>query len=45
MVTISVVEKMYFNVNCVILDCTTVTIGSNVFFTFNVQLYTATAGR
>jgi maltose O-acetyltransferase len=30
---ISCGENVYFNVNCVILDCTTVTIGSNVFFT------------
>jgi maltose O-acetyltransferase len=39
---ISCGENVYFNVNCVILDCTTVTIGSNVFFAPNVQLYTAT---
>jgi acetyltransferase-like isoleucine patch superfamily enzyme len=30
---ISCGENVYFNVNCVILDCTTVTIGSNVFRT------------
>ena len=32
---------MYFNVNCVVLDGAKVTIGSNVFFAPNVQLYTA----
>ena len=35
-------ENVYFNVNCVVLDCTTVTIGSNVFFGPGVQIYTAT---
>lgn len=35
-------DKVYFNVNCVVLDCATVTIGSNVFIAPNVQLYTAT---
>ena len=39
---ISCGENVYFNVNCVILDCTKVTIGSNVFFAPGVQLYTAT---
>ena len=35
-------ENVYFNVNCVVLDCAKVTIGSNVFFAPGVQLYTAT---
>ena len=35
-------EKVYFNFNCVVLDVNTITIGSNVFFGPNVQLYTAT---
>ncbi|MCF6140890.1 sugar O-acetyltransferase [Flavobacterium sp. K77] len=35
-------ENVYFNMNCVVLDCATVTIGSNVFIAPNVQLYTAT---
>lgn len=35
-------DNVYFNVNCVVLDCATVTIGSNVFIAPNVQLYTAT---
>ena len=34
-------DNVYFNVNCVILDGAKVTIGSNVFFAPNVQLYTA----
>ena len=34
-------DNVYFNVNCVILDGAKVTIGSNVFFGPNVQLYTA----
>ena len=34
-------DNVYFNVNCVVLDCATVTIGSNVFIAPNVQLYTA----
>jgi maltose O-acetyltransferase len=39
---ISCGENVYFNVNCVVLDCASVSIGSNVFFAPNVQLYTAT---
>jgi maltose O-acetyltransferase len=39
---ISVGEKVYFNFNCVVLDATKVTIGSNVLFGPNVQIYTAT---
>ena len=35
-------DNVYFNVNCVVLDCAPVHIGSNVFFAPNVQLYTAT---
>jgi maltose O-acetyltransferase len=35
-------ENLYANFNCVILDCATVTIGNNVFFGPNVQLYAAT---
>ena len=35
-------DNVYFNVNCVVLDSAAVTIGSNVFFAPNVQLYTAT---
>lgn len=34
-------ENVYFNVNCVVLDCTKVTIGSNVLFGPGVQIYTA----
>ena len=34
-------DNVYFNVNCVVLDCTKVTIGSNVLFAPGVQLYTA----
>lgn len=34
-------ENVYFNVNCVVLDCAPVTIGSNVFIAPNVQIYTA----
>lgn len=34
-------DNVYFNVNCVVLDSAKVTIGSNVFFAPNVQLYTA----
>jgi maltose O-acetyltransferase len=34
-------DNVYFNVNCVVLDCAPVRIGSNVFFGPNVQLYTA----
>lgn len=35
-------DNVYFNVNCVVLDSTKVTIGSNVLFAPGVQLYTAT---
>jgi maltose O-acetyltransferase len=35
-------DNVYFNVNCVVLDCAPVKIGSNVFFAPNVQIYTAT---
>lgn len=35
-------DNVYFNVNCVVLDCGPVTIGSNVMFAPNVQIYTAT---
>jgi maltose O-acetyltransferase len=34
-------NDVYFNVNCVVLDSAKVTIGSNVFFAPNVQIYTA----
>ena len=34
--------NVYFNVNCVVLDAAKVTIGDNVFFGPNVQIYTAT---
>ena len=34
-------DNVYFNVNCVVLDCAPIKIGSNVFFAPNVQLYTA----
>jgi maltose O-acetyltransferase len=34
-------ENVYFNVNCVVLDVSKVTIGSNVLFAPGVQLYTA----
>jgi len=34
-------DNVYFNVNCVVLDGTKVTIGSNVLFAPGVQLYTA----
>ena len=34
-------ENVYFNVNCVVLDCAPVNIGSNVFIAPNVQIYTA----
>jgi maltose O-acetyltransferase len=40
-VTTSIGDNVFFNVNCVVLDCTKVTIGSNVFLP-GVQLYTAT---
>ncbi|WP_460675314.1 sugar O-acetyltransferase [Larkinella ripae] len=35
-------EKVFFNFNCVVLDVTTVTIGSRTLFGPNVQIYTAT---
>lgn len=35
-------EKVFFNFNCVVLDVMPVTIGSNVLFGPNVQIYTAT---
>ena len=34
-------DNVYFNVNCVVLDCAPVKIGSNVFFAPGVQIYTA----
>jgi maltose O-acetyltransferase len=39
---ISCGDNVYFNVNCVVLDCAPIKIGSNVFFAPNVQIYTAT---
>ena len=35
------VRRELFNVNCVVLDGAKVTIGDNVFFAPNVQIYTA----
>lgn len=35
-------EQVYFNVNCVVLDAATVTIGNNVFIGPGVHVYTAT---
>jgi maltose O-acetyltransferase len=35
-------DRVYFNFNCVVLDCAAVTIGSDVFFGPNVQVYAAT---
>ena len=35
-------DRVYFNFNCVILDPAAVTIGDDVFFGPNVQIYTAT---
>ena len=35
-------KNVYFNVNCVVLDTMKVTIGDNVFFGPNAQIYTAT---
>jgi maltose O-acetyltransferase len=35
-------EKVYFNVNCVVLDAAKVTIGSDVFIGPGVHIYTAT---
>src|SRR4051812_22622781 len=34
-------DRVYFNFNCVILDCAAVTIGDDVFFAPNVQVYAA----
>ena len=34
--------KVFFNFNCVVLDCAKVTIGNNVLFAPSVQIYTAT---
>lgn len=39
---ISCGERVYFNVNCVVLDVAKVTIGNDVMFAPGVQLYTAT---
>ena len=39
---ISLGDKVYFNFNCVVLDVNKVTIGNNVLFGPNVQIYTAT---
>lgn len=39
---ISLGDKVFFNFNCVVLDVMPVTIGSNVLFGPNVQIYTAT---
>ncbi len=39
---ITVGDRVFFNFNCVILDVAPVTIGSNVLFGPNVQIYTAT---
>ena len=35
-------KKVFFNFNCVVLDCAQVTIGDNVLFAPSVQIYTAT---
>ncbi len=35
-------ERVYFNVNCVVLDVAKVTIGNDVMFAPGVQIYTAT---
>jgi maltose O-acetyltransferase len=35
-------ENVYFNVNCIVLDVMSVTIGCNVFFGPSVHIYTAT---
>ncbi len=35
-------ERVYFNVNCVVLDVAKITIGNDVMFAPGVQLYTAT---
>ena len=34
-------QNLYINYNCIILDCNKVSIGNNVFFGPNVQIYTA----
>lgn len=39
---ITVGERVFFNFNCVVLDVSTVTIGSRTLFGPNVQIYTAT---
>ncbi len=39
---ISCGDKVYFNTNCVLLDCAPIKIGSNVFVGPGVQIYTAT---
>lgn len=39
---ITVGDKVFFNFNCVVLDVAQVTIGSNVLFGPNVQIYAAT---
>jgi maltose O-acetyltransferase len=39
---IQIGERVFFNFNCIILDVTTVTIGSRTMFGPNVQVYTAT---
>lgn len=39
---IHLAERVYFNVNCVVLDSATVTIGNNVFIGPGVHIYTAT---
>jgi maltose O-acetyltransferase len=31
-------DNVFFNVNCVVLDCTKVTIGSNVFFCSGITI-------
>ncbi len=38
---ITVGDNFYANFNCIILDCAKVTIGNNVFFAPNVNIYTA----
>lgn len=35
-------DRVYFNFNCVVLDCAEVTVGSDVLFGPGVQIYTAT---
>jgi maltose O-acetyltransferase len=39
---ITIGDNVFFNFNCVILDVASVTIGSNVLFAPNVQIYAAT---